>query len=73
VFKPAKYGAYTELFAGLSPDVTLEKNGAFLLPWGRFGDVPDHIEAGMKPRENGEMSLIQKFIRYCASQTSAFM
>jgi retinol dehydrogenase-12 len=26
------YGAYTELFAGLSPEVTMEKNGA----WSRF-------------------------------------
>lgn len=26
------YGAYTELFAGLSPKVTMEKNGA----WSRF-------------------------------------
>lgn len=23
------HGAYTEIFAGLSPDVTMEKNGAF--------------------------------------------
>lgn len=26
---PAKFGAYTELFAGLHPDVTVEKSGMF--------------------------------------------
>ncbi|KAJ3495684.1 hypothetical protein NLG97_g3216 [Lecanicillium saksenae] len=33
---PAKYGAYTELYAGLHDDVTQEHNGAWLLPWGRI-------------------------------------
>jgi hypothetical protein len=29
---PPIYGAYTELFAGLSPEVTIEKSGA----WSKF-------------------------------------
>ncbi|KAK8915605.1 putative oxidoreductase [Metarhizium anisopliae] len=33
---PAKFGAYTELFAGLHPDVTVEKSGMFIAPWGRL-------------------------------------
>jgi hypothetical protein len=32
VLHPPLYGAYTELFAGLSPAVTVEKSGA----WGKF-------------------------------------
>ena len=32
----AKYGAYTMLFAGFSPDVTLVKNGTYIWPWGRI-------------------------------------
>ncbi|KAH9905640.1 retinol dehydrogenase 12 [Xylariomycetidae sp. FL2044] len=39
------YGAYTELFAGLSPEVTLERNNAFLGPWGRFVDKRKDIHA----------------------------
>jgi len=30
-----KFGDYTELYAGLSPDITLENNGAYVIPWGR--------------------------------------
>lgn len=33
------FGAYTELFAGLSPDVTRETYGRYIFPWGRL--VPD--------------------------------
>jgi NAD(P)-dependent dehydrogenase (short-subunit alcohol dehydrogenase family) len=33
VLHPTVYGAYTELFAGLSPDVD---NGAYIIPWGRM-------------------------------------
>ncbi|KAI1762473.1 NAD(P)-binding protein [Hypoxylon sp. FL1150] len=33
---PPKMGAYTMLFAGLSPDIGLEQNGAYVLPFGRL-------------------------------------
>ncbi|ATY63609.1 short-chain dehydrogenase [Cordyceps militaris] len=35
---PARNGAYTELFCGWSPDITLEKGGSFVIPWGRLGN-----------------------------------
>ncbi|KAI1376900.1 NAD(P)-binding protein [Hypoxylon crocopeplum] len=33
------FGAYTELFAGLSPEVTRDTNGRYIFPWGRL--IPD--------------------------------
>lgn len=33
------FGAYTELFAGLSPEVTRETSARYIFPWGRL--VPD--------------------------------
>lgn len=33
---PAVYGAYTELYAGLSPDLQLPRDqGKYIIPWGR--------------------------------------
>ncbi|KAJ5505910.1 Glucose/ribitol dehydrogenase [Penicillium expansum] len=32
ILSDAIYGAYTELYAGLSPDVTLEKSGSYIIP-----------------------------------------
>ncbi|KAJ5137889.1 oxidoreductase [Penicillium atrosanguineum] len=33
------FGAYTELFAGLSPEVTLETSGAYIIPGDGFGQT----------------------------------
>lgn len=44
VLGKAKNGAYSELFANLSPEVTKDKNGAYIIPFGRFGQIPDHIQ-----------------------------
>ena len=47
-----RVGAYTLLFAGLSPDVSLETNGADVLPFGRLQerstrkDITKAIEEG---------------------------
>ncbi|ERT01874.1 hypothetical protein HMPREF1624_00168 [Sporothrix schenckii ATCC 58251] len=47
---PPVYGAYTELFAGLSPDVTLDKSGAWIGPWGRFFGMRSDIASYGKPK-----------------------
>lgn len=36
VLHPPKNGAYTELFAGLSPSVTMDQSGGWVGPWGRL-------------------------------------
>jgi hypothetical protein len=47
---PAVYGAYTELYAGLSPDLTVEKDqGAYLVPWGRQWSVRSDLVESRKP------------------------
>ncbi|XWW93996.1 hypothetical protein V2A60_001935 [Cordyceps javanica] len=38
---PPRNGAYTELFCGWSPDITMERGGSFVIPWGRLGN--DHV------------------------------
>ncbi|TVY55835.1 hypothetical protein LSUE1_G008335, partial [Lachnellula suecica] len=44
LFWPAVYGAYTELWAALAPELTLERSCSYLYPWGRFGSLPEGIE-----------------------------
>lgn len=36
---PPKLGAYTELFAGLSPEITETEQGEYIIPWGRIQHV----------------------------------
>ncbi|KAK3380939.1 hypothetical protein B0H63DRAFT_494901 [Podospora didyma] len=67
-----KYGAYSELFGALSPDVTKEKNGAYIMPWGRFGHVPADLAVAMAPASDGGNGLSRKFLHLCERETSAY-
>ena len=73
LFKPPLYGAYSELFAALSPKVTSKHNGGFIIPWGRFGDLPGHIETGLKPKAEGGSGAAEKFWYWCAEETEAYL
>ncbi len=73
LFKPPLYGAYSELFAALSPAVKAEHNGAFIIPWGRFGNIPAHIEKGLRTRAEGGAGTANIFWNWCERQTRPFM
>lgn len=70
---PARMGAYTELWAGLSSELTLSDGGRYILPWGRFHPDPrqDLLQA-MKRQEDGGTGAAATFIQYCDDQILAF-
>lgn len=51
----AKMGAYTELWAGLSPELKAEDNGGYIIPWGRIHPSPrkDMLDALKSVKEGG--------------------
>ncbi|OAP61002.1 hypothetical protein AYL99_06006 [Fonsecaea erecta] len=55
------YGAYTELFGGLSPESTLEKTGAWLMPRGRIGKLRPDIEEAGKSIVGGGSGIAEEF------------
>ncbi|KUI68538.1 hypothetical protein VM1G_04307 [Cytospora mali] len=66
-----RFGGYTELYAGFSPDITLENNGAYILPFGRVQPEeqigrPD-ILAKLKAEED---NLGENFWRWCEDQAN---
>ncbi|PQE32207.1 hypothetical protein CJF32_00009912 [Rutstroemia sp. NJR-2017a WRK4] len=66
-------GAYTELWAGLSPDVKCEDGGKCALPWGRWHTDPrKDILQSMKSKEEGGTGLSADFWDWCEQQTEAF-
>lgn len=73
----ARFGAYTEMYAGLSPDITLDNNGAYVIPWGRVrpdtacprGDI---INA-MTPEEDGGLGYGKKFWEWCELKWAPFV
>ncbi|KAI9824294.1 MAG: hypothetical protein M1826_007391 [Phylliscum demangeonii] len=50
LFEP-RYGALTELFAAFSDQLSAKKNnGAYIIPWGRFGQPRKDIKQGYETR-----------------------
>jgi NAD(P)-dependent dehydrogenase (short-subunit alcohol dehydrogenase family) len=70
----AKYGAYTELWAGLSEDVTTQDGGKLGVPWGgRWHPNPrkDILES-LKSKEEGGTGGAADFWEWCEKQTKPF-
>lgn len=67
VFKHAVYGAYSELYAAFSPDVTDRDNGGYLLAWGRKGILPPFVAVEIK---GGKM---EKFVGWCERECGSFL
>lgn len=69
----AHYGAYTELYAGLSPDITVEDNGGYIVPWGRkHPNLRKDLLDAMKSERNGGVGLAEKFWEWCEKETAQF-
>jgi len=70
---PATYGAYTELWAALSPELTPDNSGAYVYPWGRIGSLPPDVEASLKTTSNGGTGVAAKFVLWCESQIQSYI
>lgn len=70
---PPVYGAYTELFAGLSPDVTLAKSGSWIGPWGRFFNIRRDIARNGTPKAEGGLGGGEQFWNWTEDQVKEFV
>lgn len=68
-----KYGGYTELWAGLSPDLTTEHNGRYIAPWGRIGRNRPDVEASLKGTAEGGTGKVEQFWQYCERETEQYL
>lgn len=67
------YGAYSELYAAFSPDLTTENNGGYILAWGRIDKIPDDITKAMKDKKEGGAGGALRFWDYCERETNSFV
>ncbi|KAF4999117.1 hypothetical protein FGRMN_2680 [Fusarium graminum] len=72
MFKAPKFGAYSELFGLMSPDITVEKNGILIYPWGRIGCIPDDIRPSLKSGEEGGTGLAKAFVDWCEREIQEY-
>lgn len=53
VLYDVRFGVYTMLYAAFSPEITMETNGAYILPWGRIRatnprpDIQEAVDTGV--------------------------
>jgi hypothetical protein len=67
------HGAYTELFAGLSPDVTPDHNGAWIIPWGRIAPIRKDLGAAGKSEKEGGTGIAAEFWEWSEEQVKAYL
>lgn len=69
----AQMGAYTELWAGLAPEVTMEMNGGYVIPWGRIhSGLRGDLLLALKGEEEGGTGEARKFAEWCESKVAEF-
>ncbi|SPO05240.1 related to Oxidoreductase, short-chain dehydrogenase [Cephalotrichum gorgonifer] len=73
VLHPAVYGAYTELFAGLSTEVTMEKSGSWVVPWGRFMDIRRDLVEATKAEAEGGTGVGKRFWEWTEAQIKPYL
>ncbi|KAJ8115088.1 hypothetical protein ONZ43_g4747 [Nemania bipapillata] len=69
---PTVNGAYTELFAALSDEVSLENSGAWIVPWGRIDNIRQDLFEGSRPEEEGGTGIAKKFWEWSEQQTGQY-
>ncbi|KAH8895588.1 NAD(P)-binding protein [Thozetella sp. PMI_491] len=74
VLHEPRYGAYSNLWAGLSAEVKLEDSGRYGIPWGRWHPGPKKdLLHSLKSEEEGGSGLAAQFWEWCDDQTKAFL
>lgn len=72
VLHPPVYGAYTNIFAGFSPEITLENSGTHVAPWGQFWKVSKDMQDAAKPKTQGGTGIASEFWEWCDAQWTPY-
>lgn len=68
-----RFTAYTELYAGLSSDITLENNGCYVIPWGRIHDsLREDLLLAAHPTAEGGQGKAAELWEFCEQKTRAY-
>lgn len=73
LYKPA-LAALTELYAGFSPDIGIQNNGCYIIPWGRISNsLREDLINATETAEEGGSGRAQEFWDLCAEKTKDYM
>jgi len=67
------HGAYTELYTGLSPEISMDQSGGWVIPWGRLADIRKDIAEAAKSKEEGGSGTAEKFWAWSEEQVKPYL
>lgn len=68
-----KYGAYPNLWCGVSEEVTIEDGGRYGIPWARWHSDPRaDILGSLKGKEDGGTGVAGEFWGWCERETATY-
>ncbi|KAI1377174.1 putative short-chain dehydrogenase [Hypoxylon crocopeplum] len=70
---PSVNGAYTLLYAGLSPEITMEKTGSWVVPFGRILPIRKDLMEATKTAEEGGNGTGKKFWEWTEEQVKPYI
>ncbi|KAI1204562.1 uncharacterized protein F4807DRAFT_446385 [Annulohypoxylon truncatum] len=70
---PPVYGAYTSLFAGFSPEITLAQSGSHVAPWGMMWKVSKEMIEASKTKAEGGTGVGQQFWAWTEAQIEPYL
>ncbi|KAF2810569.1 NAD(P)-binding protein [Mytilinidion resinicola] len=70
---PPINGAWTELYAGLSPEITLANSGSWVVPWGRILPIRKDLVAATKSEAEGGNGNAAKFWDWTEEQIKPYL
>ncbi|KAK8074222.1 hypothetical protein PG994_005121 [Apiospora phragmitis] len=74
ILHPPVFGAYTELYAGLSPEVTLEQHsGGWVVPWGRSMRIRKDLQEAARTKEEGGTGVAKGFWEWSERQVERYL
>ncbi|KAF4945212.1 hypothetical protein FGADI_12111 [Fusarium gaditjirri] len=68
-----RYGALTELYAGLSPELSLSMTGSWIIPWGRVGQIRKDLELAARTVVEGGNGNGSKFWEWSEGHVEIYM
>ncbi|KAL4876374.1 hypothetical protein BJY04DRAFT_223162 [Aspergillus karnatakaensis] len=69
-----KSAAYTELYAGLSDSISLERNGCYVVPFGRIHEsLGEGLLNAMRGIEEGGTGRAKEFWEFCEERTREYL
>ncbi|KAL1868306.1 putative secondary metabolism biosynthetic enzyme [Diaporthe australafricana] len=73
VLYPPVFGAYTELFSGLSPAITMSDSGKWVVPWGRIYTIRKDLQDATKTEAEGGNGHARKFWEWSEEQIHDYL